>query len=131
MEGTLPCAIFAQFSQHSSSFPSTIGTSCTFSWESIASQLLRRVLVIWVDTQRPSRPLECCSALKTLRKHTFLSSHGFRFLGHFPLRLVVLLNIMPQMLFGGLFMNLNSVPVGFIWLKTISLFRLGFEALNR
>jgi len=43
--------------------------------------------------------------------------------------LVVLLNIMPQMLFGGLFMNLNSVPVGFIWLKTISLFRLGFEAL--
>lgn len=43
--------------------------------------------------------------------------------------LVVLLNIMPQMLFGGLFMNLNSVPPGFIWLKTISIFRLGFEAL--
>ena len=51
--------------------------------------------------------------------------------GYFLLRLVVLLNIMPQMLFGGLFMNLNSVPAGFIWLKTISLFRLGFEALNR
>ena len=43
------------------------------------------------------------------------------------MRLVVLLNIMPQMLFGGLFMNLNSVPPGFIWLKTISIFRLGFE----
>ena len=26
--------------------------------------------------------------------------------------LVVLLNVMPQMLFGGLFMNLNSVPPG-------------------
>eukprot|EP00438_Fugacium_kawagutii_P016468 Skav211461 [mRNA] locus=scaffold379:214811:230882:- [translate_table: standard] len=43
--------------------------------------------------------------------------------------LVVLLNVMPQMLFGGLFINLNSVPAGFVWLKTISMFRLGFEAL--
>ncbi|CAK8992172.1 unnamed protein product [Durusdinium trenchii] len=43
--------------------------------------------------------------------------------------LVVLLNIMPQMLFGGLFMNLDAVPPGFVWLKTISVFRLGFEAL--
>ena len=39
----------------------------------------------------------------------------------------MLLNIMPQMLFDGLFMNLNSVPPGFVWLKTISIFRLGFE----
>ncbi|CAJ1457759.1 unnamed protein product, partial [Effrenium voratum] len=59
--------------------------------------------------------------------------------------LVVLLNIMPQMLFGGLFMrlgdtdivrlrnsglkNLSAVPPGLVWLSTISMFRLGFEAL--
>lgn len=71
----------SQFSQHSSSFLSSIGTSCTFSWESIRSQLLRRVLVTWVDTRHPLRPLECCSALKRLRKQKttcFFSSHGFR-----------------------------------------------------
>mmetsp|Transcript_97686 Transcript_97686/g.252800 ORF Transcript_97686/g.252800 Transcript_97686/m.252800 type:complete len:1244 (-) Transcript_97686:31-3762(-) len=43
--------------------------------------------------------------------------------------LVVLVNVMPQMLFGGLFLNLNSVPAWFIWLKTISIFKHGYQAL--
>lgn len=43
--------------------------------------------------------------------------------------LVVLLNVMPQMMMGGLFINLDSVPVGLVWLKAISMFRHSFEAL--
>ena len=33
-----------------------------------------------------------------------------------------------RMMMGGLFINLDSVPVGLVWLKAISMFRHSFEA---
>ncbi|GIY38002.1 protein white [Caerostris extrusa] len=38
--------------------------------------------------------------------------------------------IMPLVLFGGFYLNANSVPVYFIWLKYISMFYYGNEALS-
>lgn len=38
--------------------------------------------------------------------------------------------IIPMMLFGGLLLNVESIPVYFIWLEYLSWFKYGNEALN-
>ena len=43
--------------------------------------------------------------------------------------LLVLLNILPAMLFGGFFINLASIPAGCLWLKTISVVRYMFSLI--
>eukprot|EP01047_Picozoa_sp_COSAG01_P033670 COSAG01_NODE_2487_length_7592_cov_4.423328_5_plen_239_part_00 len=43
--------------------------------------------------------------------------------------LLVLLNVLPAMLFGGFFINLASIPVGVEWLKEISVVRYAYSLI--